>query len=72
MQTTRRDFIKTTSLSVIGLSVFSSFDSFGKTTLSLPRRTPESQGVNSEGIRKFLKATQESGLEWHSFMLIRH
>lgn len=72
MQTTRRDFIKTTSLGAIGLSVFSSFDSFGKAVISLPRKSPESQGVASEGLRKFLKATQESGLEWHSFMLIRH
>lgn len=72
MQTTRRDFIKTTSLGVIGLSVFSSPDSFGKTVISLPRKSPESQGVASEGIRNFLKATAASGLEWHSFMLIRH
>lgn len=39
---------------------------------SLPRKTPESQGVSSKGIRDFLKAVKESGLEWHSFMLLRH
>lgn len=72
MKTTRRDFIKTTGFGVAGLSVFSSFDSFGKVSLSLPRKSPESQGIDSTGIRNFLKTTKESGLEWHSFMLLRH
>ena len=71
MQTTRKDFIKTLGLSTLGLSFFSSFDSFGQNE-NLPRSSPESQGVSSAGIRNFLKAAQESGLEWHSFMLLRH
>ncbi len=72
MKTTRRDFIKTTGLGSIGLGLFASFDSFGQTSQILPRKSPESQGVSSAGINNFLKATKESGLEWHSFMLLRH
>ncbi len=72
METSRRDFIKTAGFGVAGLSIFSSFDSFGKPLLSLPRKSPESQSVSSAGIRNFLKAAKESGLEWHSFMLLRH
>jgi CubicO group peptidase (beta-lactamase class C family) len=34
--------------------------------------SPESQGVSSEAIRNFVSAAQASGLEWHSFMLLRH
>jgi hypothetical protein len=34
--------------------------------------TPESQGVSSEAIRSFISAAQATGLEWHSFMLLRH
>ena len=73
MKTNRRAFIKTTGFGAVGLGVFSSVDLFGKDIIpSLPRKSPESQGVMSEGIRNFLKATKESGLEWHSFMLVRH
>ena len=72
MKTSRRDFIKTTGLGSVGLGLFASFDSFGQTASNLPRKSPESQGVSSSGIRNFLKAAKESGLEWHSFMLVRH
>ncbi len=72
MKTTRRDFIKTTGLGSIGLSILPSFYSFAETQQGLPRKSPESQGISSEGIRNFLKAIKESGLEWHSFMLLRH
>jgi CubicO group peptidase (beta-lactamase class C family) len=41
-------------------------------TFSFPRATPESQGVTSQSIRNFLAATGESGISWHSFMLLRH
>jgi CubicO group peptidase (beta-lactamase class C family) len=39
---------------------------------SLPRSTPESQGVSSAGILQFLDAAEKSGVELHSFMLVRH
>jgi CubicO group peptidase (beta-lactamase class C family) len=37
-----------------------------------PRVTPESQGVSSQAIRKFVAAAGASGISWHSFMLLRH
>lgn len=38
----------------------------------LPHRTPESQGVGTESILRFLEATEEENLEMHSFMYVRH
>jgi CubicO group peptidase (beta-lactamase class C family)/predicted glycoside hydrolase/deacetylase ChbG (UPF0249 family) len=40
--------------------------------LSLPRSTPEAEGVSSRGILDFLEAATKSKHEFHSFMLIRH
>ncbi|HLO45211.1 MAG TPA: ChbG/HpnK family deacetylase [Leadbetterella sp.] len=40
--------------------------------LSLPRSTPEAEGVSSQGILNFLEAANKSKHEFHSFMLIRH
>ncbi len=39
---------------------------------SLPRSTPEAEGVSSAGIIDFLDAATKSKHEFHSFMLIRH
>ncbi|NND95861.1 MAG: serine hydrolase [Pirellulaceae bacterium] len=39
---------------------------------SLPRSTPESQGVSSEGLRDFIVAADEQVDSMHSFMLVRH
>jgi CubicO group peptidase (beta-lactamase class C family) len=72
MAFTRRNFIKSTSFGAIGLGLVDSFDTFFASPDTLPRMSPESQGVLSSGIQNFLKATKESGLEWHSFMLLRH
>ncbi|MFN8357166.1 MAG: serine hydrolase [Spirosomataceae bacterium] len=68
----RRTFIQNSSASTLGLGMLPWLDTFGMGTDRLPRRSPESQGVFSAGIRNFLKAIKESGLEWHSFMLVRH
>ena len=38
----------------------------------LPRSTPEQEGVSSDGIVQFLNACDTSGLENHSFMMLRH
>ncbi len=38
----------------------------------LPRSTPEQEGVSSKGIVNFLNACDTSGLENHSFMMLRH
>jgi CubicO group peptidase (beta-lactamase class C family) len=43
-----------------------------QTAASLPRATPESQGVSSAGIIGFLDAVATSGLELHSVMVVRH
>jgi CubicO group peptidase (beta-lactamase class C family) len=39
---------------------------------SLPRSTPEQQGVSSAAIESFLKAATASNLGYHSFMIVRH
>lgn len=39
---------------------------------SLPRSRPEEQGIRTSGILSFLEALEESKLELHSFMLLRH
>ncbi|MBK6286020.1 MAG: serine hydrolase [Draconibacterium sp.] len=41
-------------------------------TEKLPRSTPEQEGVSSAGIVEFLNACDTSGLENHSFMMLRH
>lgn len=44
-------------------------------TISLPRSTPEAEGVSSADIAKFVdaaNAAQKNGLEFHSFMVLRH
>ncbi|WP_373513293.1 serine hydrolase domain-containing protein [Persicitalea sp.] len=70
--TTRRNFVKITSLGSIGLATLSSYKFSSALAQNLPRATPESQGVDTEGILNFLQAIQVSDLEWHSFMLLRH
>jgi CubicO group peptidase (beta-lactamase class C family)/predicted glycoside hydrolase/deacetylase ChbG (UPF0249 family) len=39
---------------------------------SLPRSTPEAEGVSSEKILRFLDATAQSPHEFHSVMIVRH
>lgn len=39
---------------------------------SLPRSTPEAQGVSSQGILDFVQAAEANIHELHSFMLVRH
>jgi CubicO group peptidase (beta-lactamase class C family) len=39
---------------------------------SLPRSTPESQGVSSSGIRDYIVAADKDVKSMHSFMLLRH
>ena len=40
--------------------------------IALPRSTPESQGVSSAQIRKFIEAADQRVQTMHSFMLVRH
>jgi len=39
---------------------------------SLPRATPESQGISSDAIRAFVEAADRDVKSMHSFMLVRH
>jgi Beta-lactamase len=77
MKTNRRNFIKTAGMSTLSFGFLPNLKAF-HTDLNffsfsnLARKSPESQGISSKGIFDFLKATKESGLEWHSFMLVRH
>ena len=41
-------------------------------TVSLPRSSPEAQGVSSAGIREFVEAADQRVNTMHSFMLVRH
>ena len=70
--TSRRHFVKLAGLGTLSLGTLSSFEFSKPFAQNLPRATPESQGVDTEGILNFLQAIQTSGLEWHSFMLVRH
>ena len=49
-----------------------SFQILAQNKFSLPRSTPEAEGVSSQGIVDFLNAASKSKHEFHSFMLIRH
>lgn len=45
---------------------------FAQKTTSLPRSTPEAEGVSSQGIINFLDAAKASKHEFHSLMVLRH
>lgn len=53
-------------------SLVSILPSASAQSASLPRSTPESQGVSSAKIRAFLDAADEQVRTMHSFMLVRH
>ena len=73
----RRVFLKDAGLLSLGIGLFPSVLSYGtgssvKNSYSLPRSTPEMQGISSAGISKFLDAIKHSGQEFHSLMILRH
>jgi hypothetical protein len=77
MNTNRRQFIRTTGVTALGLGFLPAFTRIEDIVnfqhpLSLPRMSPESQGISSSALRNFLTAIKASGINWHSFMLIRH
>ena len=45
---------------------------FAQKSSTLPRSTPEAEGVSSQGIINFLEAAKASKHEFHSFMILRH
>lgn len=72
MLPSRRTFIKQAGAVSLLAAIPQHWAEASITANALMRKTPESQGVLSKGIRDFLVAVKESGLEWHSFMLLRH
>ena len=77
MNSSRRSFIKTTGAGTLGLSFLPVFTRVNNIlgidlTFNLPYASPESQGVSSTAIRNFIKAANDSGIGWHSFILVRH
>jgi CubicO group peptidase (beta-lactamase class C family) len=76
MTTNRRHFIKQAGMGVMTLGILSSLPEklyAGRATeFTLPRSTPEKQGMASGDIAAFLDAVEKSKIEFHSFMVIRH
>jgi CubicO group peptidase (beta-lactamase class C family) len=54
------------------LFILSSCKEEQKKITSLPRTTPEAEGVSSQGIIDFLDAAAKSSTEFHSIMILRH
>jgi CubicO group peptidase (beta-lactamase class C family) len=77
MTYSRRNFIRTSGTAALTLGLLPAFANTrmfenGFASSALPRKSPESQGVSSAAIQKFLEAANASGLQWHSFMFVRH
>ena len=77
MMPNRRTFLKHLSVGTAGLGLISIVPgcqtiqhTFGATTL--PRSTPEAEGISSSGLLAFLAAIAQNKQEFHSFMLARH
>jgi CubicO group peptidase (beta-lactamase class C family) len=76
MPSHRRTFIKQVGFGAAGLGLGTAFAenpvAASAVAKSLPRSTPESQGVASAQILKFLDALAQSDHEFHSLMIVRH
>lgn len=76
MDATRRVFLKQLGMGTIGASVVLQFphsmEANADKKLSLPRSKPELQGISSKGISSFLQAIEQSNIEFHSIMILRH
>lgn len=66
------NYVLPRGLKVLALSLLSINLLFAQTNRSLPRSTPEAEGVSSEAINQFIEAASKSKHEFHSFMLLRH
>jgi CubicO group peptidase (beta-lactamase class C family) len=73
MITTRRNFLAQLSLATAGLSLLSRCpNSLAASVASLPRSTPEAQGISSQAILDFLDGIAAKHIEVHGFVLVRH
>src|SRR5580693_5883897 len=61
---------RTCTLTIL-ITLVSSISLFAQNS-SLPRSTPEAEGVSSAGILRFIEAVEKSKNELHSFMILRH
>lgn len=73
----RRIFLRQVGATAIGIRLLQSLPVIVQANLLqrpilLSRSTPESQGISSAGISKFLTAIKESGKEFHSLMILPH
>ncbi|HEY2347469.1 MAG TPA: serine hydrolase [Puia sp.] len=59
-------------LGIYPILIVISFYCNAQSGTSLPRSTPEAEGVSSTGILKFINASEASKNEMHSFMVLRH
>lgn len=57
---------------ILTLAMLSLASSTTAQEISLPRSTPESQGVSSDAVLQFIEAADNSVDSIHSFMLLRH
>src|SRR4051812_578172 len=58
-------------VAVLFFAVFN-FPVIAQISRSLPRSTPEAEGVSASAITTFLDSVNASKHEFHSFMLLRH
>lgn len=84
MATNRRKFIKITGLGTLALGtapfLFQSCKGDNTATVVegsldpnvFERVSPESQGISSASIQKFIEEANKCDYEWHSFILMRH
>jgi CubicO group peptidase (beta-lactamase class C family)/predicted glycoside hydrolase/deacetylase ChbG (UPF0249 family) len=56
----------------IAFLIFISFSIWAQKPNLLPRSTPGAEGVQADSIISFMNAANKSGIEFHSFMLLRH
>lgn len=74
----RRDFVEQMGIISAGIGAFIIPQSCTQSSVKsqvfekLSRSSPEAQGVSAELIADFLNAVEESGLEFHSFMMLRN
>lgn len=63
--------LKNLPAKLLGVFLFFYFTANSQ-SVSLPRSTPEAQGVSSKEIMNFIDAANSSKTEFHSFMVLRH
>ncbi|GAB4018342.1 serine hydrolase domain-containing protein [Spirosoma koreense] len=76
MNLNRREFLQQLGFGAAGLTVATTLPTLGWTlptkTIKLPRSLPEAQGVAPVGLLNFIKTVEDSKLNVHSMMVVRH